>query len=223
MSLYWLFLACAISYFIGNINFSVILSKFILRKDVRKCGSGNPGATNMLRNFGFKWGLVILILDMLKGAIAALAGYLIWGAGTENGTIALYACGLAVVLGHCFPVFSKFKGGKGVSTTVGVFFVVNPALAGIMLSFGMIYGIIFEYASLSSIMFITAALLWEGFYGGASITVSALLIAFYLLVLFTHRKNIFKLFTGAENRASPLARIKRKKLKKKQQVWLTQV
>ena len=238
MSFYWLFLFCTAAYLFGNINFSIILSKFKLKNDIRSSGSGNPGATNMLRKFGFKWGLAVLLLDMAKGALPALVGFLVFkltadtkSAGIAAGRIALYSCGLAAVLGHCFPVFYKFKGGKGVATTVGVFAVANPILAFVALAAGMVYGAFFHYASQSSFIFITAAALWEGFMGwewsigpgNANPTVHIILIVLYGLILFTHRHNIWKLLTGQENRALLFGRLKRKKDKIKQQQWLTEV
>jgi len=246
MSFYWLFLFCFVAYFIGNINFSIIISKNILKNSIRSSGSGNPGATNMLRKFGFKWGIIVLILDMVKGIIPALMGFLVFKLTTDTaaantalgglgaigrGRIALYACGLAAVVGHCFPVIYKFKGGKGVATTVGVFAVANPALAFIALAAGMLYGGFFHYASQSSFIFITAATLWEGFMGWewtnigatANPTVYILLMIFYGLILFTHRHNIWKLLTGQENCALLFGKLKRKRDKIKQKQWLKEM
>jgi len=246
MSFYWLFLFCTIAYFIGNINFSIIISRF-LKKDIRKMGgSGTAGAANMLRKFGFKWAIIVLILDMIKGIIPALIGFLVFklttdaavadtalnGLGaTGRGRIALYACGLASVVGHCFPVFFGFRGGKGVATAVGVFMVANPALAFIAFAAAMLYGAVFQYSSQSSIMFITAAALWEGFRGlewmtngaGANPTVYILLMIFYGLILLVHRHNIWRLLTGQENRALLFGSLKRKKDKVRQQQWLAEL
>jgi glycerol-3-phosphate acyltransferase PlsY len=171
----------------------------------------------MLRNFGFKWGFITLLLDMLKGALPALAGFLIYGAGSESGRIAMYACGLGAVIGHCFPVFSKLKGGKGVATTVGVFFVACPIVALSALAFGMLYGAFFEYASVSSLCFITAVVIFEGFFVGAGTIISIFLAAYYLIVLFTHRNNILRLLKGTENRASLFAKMKEKRENTKNQ------
>ena len=213
MSYWWLFLFCPVSYLIGGINFSIIISRNILKDNVRSHGSGNPGATNMLRSYGFKWGLLVLIGDMLKAAIPAFIGF--WCFGDHNyslnpfasaisgdGLIGLYSCGLSAVVGHCFPVFYHFHGGKGVSSVVGVFAVANPVIGLGGLAFGMVLGMIFEYASVSSITFITIAALWQGFLLSHGLTVSIVLAVFYFLVLFTHRKNIYRLLAGCENRAS---------------------
>lgn len=114
------------SYFVGNINFALIISK-LKKSDVRKLGSGNPGTLNMSRNFGLKIGLLTLFLDMLKGAIPTLVGYFaFYGVFVGEGTpqfylpdLAKFACGFAAVLGHIYPVFLKFRGGKGIASTIG--------------------------------------------------------------------------------------------------------
>jgi len=223
MDLIWLIPLCIGAYFFGNINFAVILSRIKHGKDIRKMGSGNAGATNMLRQFGTKWGIVILLVDILKGVVVALTGYLLYGVGTVDGHIALYAMGLAVVLGHCFPVIYKFRGGKGVSTVVGVFLVANPLLALGMFFVGLAYVMIWEYGAVSSIIFVTVMVINQSVVQGDSLTVSLLLASFYVLVLITHRKNIFRLLTGGENRASVLKKLKKKNFEKKRQKWLEEV
>jgi glycerol-3-phosphate acyltransferase PlsY len=219
MSFWWLFAFCFGAYMFGNINIAVLISKFIFKSDIRTFGSGNPGASNILRAHGTKWGILVLFLDMLKGVIPTLCAWIAFGAGydfhplhaTSNsaGQIAMYACGLAVVLGHCFPVVSKFKGGKGVATTVGVFCVTNPVVGIAGLSIGMLLGVFLEYPSVSSFVFITFAVLWEGFLNNAGAAVYAMLIGFYFLLLFTHRKNIYRILSGRERRASLFKRRKK--------------
>jgi len=220
MDLIWLIPFCIGAYFIGNINFSVFLSRRIKKCDVRKMGSGNAGATNMLRQFGTKWGIMILTLDVLKGLIPALVGYLVYGVGTNDGYIALYSMGLAAVVGHCFPVLLKFKGGKGVATIVGVFLVVNPILALIAFAAAVGYAMIWEYGAVSSFIFVTTLVVAQSITQGASLTITLLLFSFYILVCITHRKNIYRLLIGAESRASILKSIKKKKFEKKKQEWL---
>jgi glycerol-3-phosphate acyltransferase PlsY len=109
------------SYFIGNISFAIIISKK-KNGDITKVGSGNPGTMNMLRTYGFKLGFLTLVLDTLKGAIPSLIGLLIFG------KVGLYTAGLSAILGHIFPVVRKFKGGKGIACTLGVFLVADPSI-----------------------------------------------------------------------------------------------
>jgi glycerol-3-phosphate acyltransferase PlsY len=225
--LWWLFLLCFVSYFVGNINFSVVFSRLVLKKDIRTMASGNPGAANMLRNFGFKWGAVILLLDAGKGAIAAALGYFLYmwtGAPDVYSSIALYACGLASVVGHVFPVFYRFKGGKGVATTMGVFFVANPLISFVVLLGSIVYLAIFEYSAICSFLFITIMAIGQGImYTGVdnmSIAVYSLLAAFYFLSWYTHRANIFRMLIGRENTATLFKAYKRRQMRKQQERWL---
>ena len=113
MQIFLFVLIIICSYFLGNLSFARLLSKK-QDKDITKQGSGNPGTMNMLRTFGFKVGILTLFLDVLKGAIPALVGFLVFG-GANGGAIAyigLYSAGLAVVLGHNFPIIYKFKAEK---------------------------------------------------------------------------------------------------------------
>jgi len=212
MSLWWLFLFCAISYLIGCLNFTAILAKYKFKTDISKVGSGNPGATNMLRNFGFKWGLLILILDIVKGIVPAVMGVIVFGngynanpvgGGVTNGAgqIGMYACGLSAVLGHCWPITRRFRGGKGVATTIGVFFVINPLIGVLALAFGFLLGFVFDNATLSSFSITSICLLWEGFINNPGVTVSSITIAIYVVVLFKHRGNIYRLLKGTDKPA----------------------
>ena len=213
-NLYWLFLFCAVSYFIGNVNFSIILSK----SKIRTVASGNPGATNMMRLYGFKMALLIFILDALKGFVPALVGVLAFGGwGSENGQIALYACGLAAVLGHCFPVIYKFKGGKGISSIAGIFFAANPLVTLLVVASVGLYWAFFEYGAIASFFLVTFMVIWQGI--DASVPVMAMLAGIYFLVWFTHRTNIKRLISGRENHASLLRKLKAKKLRKQHEAW----
>jgi len=228
MSLYWLFLFCIVSYFIGNINFAVIITRRARLRDIRQMGSGNPGATNMLRQYGFKLGILNFILDVCKGVIPALVGVIAFGGwNTPYGQIALYACGLAAVLGHCFPVIYKFKGGKGVSSIVGVFMVANPLFTlGIIVVVG-VYWAAFEYGAISSIVLITFMVIVQGLgidpdsYG--SVAIVSMLVGLYFFAIFTHRTNVKRLLSGKENHASLLRKLKRKKLECRQEIWKQEV
>ena len=114
------------SYAIGSINFSVIISKRIAGFDVREKGSGNAGTTNMLRSVGKKAALITLMCDILKGVVAILVAFLA-GKIVKNidGALLVQISGILVVLGHTFPIFFEFKGGKGVATSLGVLMMIN--------------------------------------------------------------------------------------------------
>jgi len=223
MSFYWLFLLCPFCYLIGSVSFSIIISKFGLKTDVRKSGSGNAGATNMLRKFGFKVALATMVLDMLKGLLPALAGRLLYGFNSELGLVGALAMGIAAVLGHCFPIYYKFRGGKGVATTLGVLVVFNPVLGISVTLIGLAFGELVNYASIASFLMMTILIVWEVLTQSHCAAVNALLLGFYLFVVFTHRSNILRLVKGEEKRASMFAKRKEKKQKEKQKQWLKEL
>ncbi len=210
-------------YFIGNISFAKIISKYKLKDDITKKGSGNPGTMNMYRNFGTKIGILTLVLDTLKGCIPALIGMLVLGltegdkvlyaAGklTEIACSGAFVAGTAAVLGHCFPVIYKFKGGKGVATTLGVFLAVNPLLISIAFIGLLVILFIFEYGGIASITAVAAAVCYEAYlYKGSYVVLTCLLLIF-ILVWFAHRKNILKTLTGEESRTDIRKVFKKKK------------
>ena len=128
-----LFIGAVISYLLGSLNGSLLLSKLILKDDIRRHGSGNAGATNVLRTYGKGWTVLVSLWDMGKGALAVALG---WGLGLWIGgrDIGMIAAGFCVILGHVFPVFFKFKGGKGVATACAVLFALDWRVAAIALS-----------------------------------------------------------------------------------------
>ena len=136
----WLLaILCVVSYFLGNINFGKIIAKS-KNVDLSKSGSGNLGATNMYRTMGAKLGYLTLLLDASKGIIPSVTGFFVFGGASgvfPDALIGLYACGFSAVLGHVFPVVYKFKGGKGIATTLGVFLVSQPIVL-TLLCFSMV-------------------------------------------------------------------------------------
>ena len=145
----------AIGYLIGSVNFSVILSKKLAGFDLREKGSKNAGTTNMLRTVGKKGAALVLILDILKGVVAVVISKLI--SGDANEAIACQIAAFAVVLGHTFPIFFEFKGGKGVATSIGVLLVINWQIGLICLVYGILMIVLTRMVSLGSI---TAAILF---------------------------------------------------------------
>jgi len=123
--LYLYLIFVPVSYIIGSINFATIIAK-IKNKDIKKMGSGNPGTMNMLRSVGKFWGCLTFVLDCAKGISFALIGMFVF----KNSNLAMHVLGLSVVLGHIFSCFSKFKGGKGVATSLGAFAVITPIAFG---------------------------------------------------------------------------------------------
>ncbi len=192
------------SYFLGNVNNAIFLSK-LKGKDIRKCGSGNPGTMNMIRTFGKPMGALTLVLDISKGVIPALIGWLFMGDGEflSLGTdrIGLYVAGLCTELGHIYPVFMKFKGGKGIATVFGVCLVAQPIAMAASFLLGTAFLVITKIGSLTSFAMICSALTLEGVRAAASpfpIPCAILIFAMFALTLFAHRTNLVKLFSGKE-------------------------
>ncbi len=203
------------SYFIGNITFARVISK-INHGDVTKSGSGNPGTLNTWRTFGFWPGFLTFLLDFLKGVVATLIAYLIFkNISGGNAEIAVYVAGSAVVLGHIYPVVFKFKGGKGIATSVGVFLVANWWVALICFAL-MVLGMLFvKYASIFTIGFVVVMSFIEVFLCSITNWVNYIFISLILLlVVWAHRSNIKKLMQGKENKTELLAMLKGLKKKK---------
>ena len=216
---YWLLaIMVMISYFIGNVNFGKILSKS-KNVDLTKRGSGNLGATNMYRTLGAKMGYLTLLLDALKGIVVSLAGYFVFGGigGYPDNLIGLYSCGLAAIIGHIFPVINKFKGGKGISTTMGVFIVAQPVVT--IITFVVCFVLVWfvKYVSLASLILVTVGGVAQNLMlPEPNLTISLLTFAIFVLTWFAHRKNIERLIIGKENETNIKVKIKRDQ--KKQQV-----
>lgn len=193
-----------LSYLIGNISFARILSRFS-KQDITQKGSGNPGSMNMLRSFGFKLGLLTLVLDAFKGAIGALIGLFLmqeFGTAEPMGYIGMYTGGLSAVLGHIYPVFYKFKGGKGVATTLGLFLVANPLWTAIAFVFCFFYLLFFEYGSVASFILLTTLTVVEGLKHSNTLAISLMLFAIFFVTWFAHRQNIVRLLVGKETKVN---------------------
>ncbi len=180
-----------ISYFLGSIPFGLILTKLFLNKDIREIGSGNIGATNVLRSGNKIIGYITLVLDILKAIIPVI--YIKF-----NHPELIYISSLSVFLGHVFPIWLKFKGGKGVATYVGILFSIN-----------LIYGFIFciswlltfflsKYSSLSSLIASLIVPIYLFFVNGEQII---FFIILFVLIFYTHRENIKRLKNKEESKS----------------------
>lgn len=181
-----------VAYFCGSIPFGLLLARRFAGVDVRAAGSGNIGATNVARVVGKKLGAVVLLLDALKGAAPVLAARFLVSEPWWHAAIAL-----AAVLGHVFPVWLKFKGGKGVATAAGVLAVLLPwsALVGFVI-WGSVM-LIIRVSSIGSLLGAAAAV-GLAFVLGAPVEYRALAGAIVLLIIWTHRENMKRLLRGAE-------------------------
>ena len=195
-----------VAYLIGSINFSVILSRKMAGFDVREKGSGNAGTTNMLRSVGKKAAAITLVCDILKGVIAILIAMLMNKIFKDsNGALLVQIAGVAVILGHTFPIFFKFKGGKGVATSLGVLIMSNWQIGLICLVFALILIILTQMVSVGSI---AAAILYpvltlfipQNYIIPGNYIIYSVILA--VIIVFNHRENVKRLLSGTENRIS---------------------
>ena len=201
-----------IAYLIGSINFSVLISKKMAGFDVREKGSGNAGTTNMLRSVGKKAAAITLICDILKGVISIVIAIIVGNiAKNLDRELLLQIAGIAVVLGHTFPIIFGFKGGKGVATSLGVLLISNWQIGLICLVFAVVLMALTRMVSLGScaaaVLFPVLTLFINQHYtvltdgkSGRVYFVYSVILA--IIVLYNHRSNIKRILNGTENKLS---------------------
>lgn len=196
-------LVSIIAYFIGSISFSVIFSRKFAGFDVRDKGSGNAGTTNVLRTVGKKVAAITLICDILKGIVAILIAIIASKIWTDvNVDLLKYLAGFFAILGHTFPIFFEFRGGKGVATSLGVLITLNWKIGLICLIFALILIILTRMVSLGSIMSAILYPILMIFMEDLKIETLVISLLIALLVIFNHRTNIKRLKNGTENKIS---------------------
>ena len=201
-----------IAYLIGSINFSVLISKKMAGFDVREKGSGNAGTTNMLRSVGKKAAVITLVCDILKGVVSIVIAIIVGNiAKNLDRELLLQIAGIAVVLGHTFPIFFGFKGGKGVATSLGVLLMSNWQIGLICLVFAVVLMALTRMVSLGScaaaVLFPVLTLFINQHYtvltdgkSGRVYFVYSVILA--IIVLYNHRSNIKRILSGTENKLS---------------------
>ena len=140
-----------IAYLLGSISFSVIIGKKMAGFDIRDKGSGNAGSTNVLRTVGKKAAALTLLCDVLKGVVAILVAIITGAIVKENQALLIQIAGIAVILGHTFPIFFEFKGGKGIATALGVLLITNWQIGLICLVFALVLMVLTRIVSLGSV------------------------------------------------------------------------
>ena len=206
----WQLIVIAIvAYLIGSINLSIVLSKLMGKGDIREHGSGNAGTTNTLRTLGKLPAVVVLIFDVLKAVIAIFVGKWLISIGQVTGStvpyndLAIAISSIAVILGHNFPIYYGFKGGKGIATSLGVLLTIEWQLGLVCLIFAVILMLLTRMVSLGSI---TAAILYPVLVlvQGTAFTNKWIYLGFSLilaaLALVRHRSNIKRIYNGTENK-----------------------
>jgi len=202
-------LLIVIAYLIGSIPTSVWVSRYFFGVDIRDYGSGNAGATNTYRVLGAKWGTFVMVVDMLKGVMAASLYLLLPSAYLgSDATIELHrtnfqiGLGLAAILGHIFPIWADFKGGKGVATVFGMVLAIQPMVAVCCVAVFIVVLYLTRFVSLSSILASIAFPIFLLFIFREQVPLYRVFaIAVALLVILTHQKNINKLLNGNESKA----------------------
>ena len=191
------------SYIIGSIPFGLILTKIFGNLDIRKIGSGNIGATNVLRSGNKLLAVITLLLDILKGYVSVIISLKYFPELTQLSCIITF-------LGHVFPIWLKFKGGKGVATYLGILFAISLELSFLFIFTWLVVTLIFKYSSLSS-MFSSLTVFVIAFVKDTALKsinpnidigedIKLLLFIFFILIIYTHRKNIYNLKNKTEQK-----------------------
>ena len=211
MNWLWFSLVIIVCYLIGNVNFARVIARVFKHEDITTKGSGNPGMMNMLRNYGIGYALLTLLLESIKAGVPALVcGYIFASQGLFE--VAFFTAGFSVVLGHNFPVFYKFKGGKGIAATAGVVFSTFDwrIILTCLVLFTIVVAVT-RYVSLGSLVMVTTFItMWiifgqlgtdVGHLTGAALYESYILVGiFVLLAYIRHKDNIVRLVNGKENK-----------------------
>lgn len=200
------FFAAAAGYLMGSVNSAVIISKLFYKDDVRTHGSGNAGTTNMLRTYGVKAAIATFLGDVLKGFLAVLLAkcLIAWTGSSFSAVYAAYIAGYGAVLGHMFPLYFHFKGGKGVATALGAVFAIAPTIFGLLFPVGLVIAGVSGFVSLASLTGATMFpfVVWFYLYRTGRFDAVELLFAFGMaaLIIYNHRENIKRLLSGTENK-----------------------
>lgn len=213
------FLLLILAYFIGSIPTALIVSKSFFSIDIREYGSGNMGATNTFRILGSKYGTIVMVGDMLKGILAvSLYNLLPYYLTNElDRTNLMIGLGLAAVIGHIYPIWAGFRGGKGVATLFGMVLAIQPIVAINCVGVFLLVLYLTRYVSLSSILAGVAlpiCVLW--IYNEKEVFYRVFAVAVAALIVLTHQKNISRLLKGNEGRVPILKHRDRKKSRRKE-------
>ena len=209
-----------LAYLIGSIPTSVWISRSLFQIDIRDYGSGNAGATNTFRVLGSKWGTVVMLIDLIKGLVAVKLAFILpfYAENDFARTNFQIGLGLAAVLGHIFPIWADFRGGKGVATLLGLVMGISPLSALSCIGVFLLVFYLTRFVSLSSIL---ASMAFPIFilviYNVHNPTYRIFAIAVAALVILTHQKNIGRLLTGSESKAPILKHRDRRRMRRNEE------
>ncbi len=186
-------LLCMLTYFVGSLNFSIIISKAFYQDDIRKYGSGNAGTTNMLRTYGRRAAGLTLVGDAVKAIVSSVFGYALMG------YTGAYIAGFFCILGHCFPIYYRFRGGKGIVTVAFMLLMLDPVIFAILFFVFAALIIATKMVSFGSVICVMLfPLILFRLRGPGDPIIFAMLIT--ILVVFMHRENIMRIFHGQESK-----------------------
>lgn len=183
-----------ISYLLGSISGSLFVSNVIFKQDIRTMGSGNAGTTNIYRAYGMKYAVLSFAIDIGKGLLASFIGYHL------NNQYGAYIAGTAVVIGHVWPIFHKFKGGKGMATSISVFAFHDYKIVIMMGLLFLFFIKTVKIVSLASIILTVTALIYVVLFHSHNTPFIIMTIINSIIVIYSHRSNIKRLIEGTENK-----------------------
>jgi glycerol-3-phosphate acyltransferase PlsY len=187
------------AYLLGSLPSGYLIGRWVADIDVRTFGSQNIGATNVARSLGLKWGLLVLIIDMAKGAVPVTVALILWSGEAERGSFMVALVALAVFFGHLASFFLRFRGGKGVATAFGIALVLMPKAALAALVIFLLVTLLWRYVSLGSLTAFLTLPIWAAASGYHSLYVG-LSSVFALCIAIRHRSNIRNLLQGKERK-----------------------
>jgi len=191
-----------IAYYIGNFCGAIIISKYCMKKDIRELGSSNPGTTNMSRVFGIKYGIITFFIDFLKAfLVVKIVDFLISVNISESwGNIAGYLVGIAVILGHNYPIIFKFKGGKGFASVIGIYMACDPLITCVLLVSCLIILLVTDIMSVYAMTFFTTTMLYTCFITEVHWSMKLCTVVYFFMGIWAHRNNIKSLLKGTERK-----------------------
>ena len=194
-------ISAVFAYFVSGLNPAIIMSKAIYKKDIRTCGSGNPGFTNFKRVFGNKYAWSVFVLDILKGAVISVVAGLLFRAYVGSWALGVAYAGLFAMLGHAFPIYYGFKGGKGFLVCLSTVWFIDWRAGAIATAVLVIMLPLTKYMSLSTMSALVAGAVAVAAFGGG-LAVSIMYAVCVLFVIVRHKQNIVRLVQGTESKFS---------------------
>lgn len=194
-------ISAVFAYFVSGLNPAIIMSKAIYKKDIRTCGSGNPGFTNFKRVFGNKYAWFVFVLDILKGAVISVVAGLLFLAYVGSWALGVAYAGLFAMLGHAFPIYYGFKGGKGFLVCLSTVWFIDWRAGAIATAVLVIMLPLTKYMSLSTMSALVAGAVAVAAFGGG-LAVSIMYAVCVLFVIARHKQNIVRLVQGTESKFS---------------------